>query len=101
MWAAAWAVASLLWWGADAPPIDHRGPRAPVVVGYSNALWRLGWRYEHGRGAIRNMPEALRCYSKSAGLGNVEAAARIDSRGPEPAPVLPLQGEDGPLDVTD
>ena len=54
------------------------GPRAPIVVGYSNALWRLGWRYEHGRGTTRNVPEAMRCYRKSAGLGNAEAKSRLD-----------------------
>jgi len=61
------------------PPLDRTSPRAPVVIGYSNALWRLGWRYEHGRGVLRNVPEAMRCYRKSAGLGHVEAAARVEA----------------------
>ena len=61
-----------------------------MVVGYGNALWRLGWRYEHGRGTPRNVAEAIRCYHKSAGLGNVEAAARLDVRAGEPVPMITL-----------
>jgi TPR repeat protein len=91
-WAMAARLASRLWWGVE-PPIDRSGPRAPVVVGYSKALWRLGWRYEHGRGMSRNVPEAMRCYAKSAGLGNVEAAARIDAAAVEPIAALPLPME--------
>ena len=70
------------------------GPRAPVVIGYSNALWRLGWRYEHGRGgAMRNVPEAMRCYRKSAGLGNAEAQSRLDGGGRSPVPVVPAPAD--------
>jgi TPR repeat protein len=49
-----------------------------VVQGYGNALYRLGRRYEFG-GAITNPREALRCYSKSARLGNFWAMARLAS----------------------
>lgn len=73
---------------SDPPAVS--GPRSPVVVGYGNALWRLGWRYEHGRGLSRNVQEAIRCYHKSAGLGNPEAAARLDVRAGEPVQVLSL-----------
>ena len=66
------------------------GPRSPVVVGYSNALWRLGWRYEHGRGTARNVPEAIRCYRKSAGLGNAEAQSRLEVDPVTPRQVLPI-----------
>ncbi len=71
------------------PPIDRTGPRTAVVVGYGNALWRLGWRYEHGRGTMRNVPEAMRCYHKSAGLGNVEADTRLRAGTPQPVITLP------------
>jgi TPR repeat protein len=50
-----------------------------VVQGYGNALYRLGRRYEFGGGAITNPREALRCYSKSARLGNFWAMARLAS----------------------
>jgi TPR repeat protein len=83
-----------------ATPTGPVGPRAPVVIGYSKALWRLGWRYEHGRGAVRNVPEAMRCYGKSAGLGNVEAQGRLDVSSREPVQVLSLPADDGPLDTT-
>jgi TPR repeat protein len=29
----------------------------------------LGWRYEHGRGILRNVEEAARCYAKAGRLG--------------------------------
>ncbi len=48
-----------------------------VVQGYGNALYRLGRRYELG--AVANPQEALRCYSKSARLGNFWAVARLAS----------------------
>jgi TPR repeat protein len=50
-----------------------------MVKGYGNALYRLGRRYEFGRGAMANPREALRCYSKSARLGNFWAMARLAS----------------------
>ncbi len=76
---------------SPAPPEpDLPSPRAAMVVGYGNALWRLGWRYEHGRGLSRNVPEAIRCYRKSAGLGNVEAQTRLDVRAGEPVPVVSI-----------
>ena len=77
VWAVAQSVAGRLW-RAEPGPVAEPGPRAAVVVGYGNALWRLGWRYEHGRGMSRNVAEAIRCYHKSAGLGNAEAAARLE-----------------------
>ena len=48
-----------------------------VVQGYGNALYRLGRRYELG--SLANPREALRCYSKSARLGNFWAVARLAS----------------------
>jgi TPR repeat protein len=48
-----------------------------VVRGYGAALYRLGWRYE--RGSSRNVNEAVRCYRKSARLGNSAAANRLES----------------------
>lgn len=51
--------------------------RTKVVIGYGNALFNLGWRYERGLGARRNLPEAVRCYSKSSKLGNADATVRL------------------------
>jgi len=39
-----------------------------VVLSYANALLGLGWRYEHGRGMVRNAEEASRCYAKAGRL---------------------------------
>jgi len=50
-----------------------------VVQGYGNALYRLGRRYESGNTSTNNPREALRCYSKSARLGNFWAVARLAS----------------------
>jgi TPR repeat protein len=55
-----------------------RNFHSDVLVAYATALFRLGWRYERGRGAPRNVAEAIRCYCKSARLGNRSAAARLD-----------------------
>ena len=89
-WRIAVAIVSRLVSGPGPEPTDKRGPRAAVIVGYSNALWRLGWRYEHGRGAIRNVPEAIRCYRKSADLGNAEAQSRLEVGRAEPVPVVSI-----------
>ena len=48
-----------------------------IVEGYAKALYRLGRRYE---AAARNRPEAVRCYKKSAWLGNLMAFARLAAR---------------------
>ena len=48
-----------------------------ALLGFSNAMFRLGWRYEHGQGVWRNAHEAERCYSKSARLGNAHAQSRL------------------------
>lgn len=71
--------------GGAAPPVDPysvRGPQAASVVlqGYANALYNLGRRYERGAGTARNLPEAIRCYQKSARLGNIWALARLAGR---------------------
>jgi len=50
-----------------------------MIQGYGNAMYRLGQRYEGMWGTGANAREALRCYSKSARLGNVWALARIAS----------------------
>ncbi len=39
-----------------------------IVLGYANALLNLGWRYEHGKGIMRNIEEAARCYTKAGRL---------------------------------
>jgi TPR repeat protein len=47
-------------------------------------MLNLGWKYEHGQGALRNVEEAARCYAKagklsaawgSSGGGNNRGAA--------------------------
>lgn len=48
--------------------------RAPITIGYSNAMFKLGWYYERGG---RNVREATRCYRKSARLGNTDAKVRL------------------------
>jgi TPR repeat protein len=72
------------------PPAEKM-PRSPMVLGYGNALYTLGWRYERG-GANGNKPEAVRCYRKSARLGNRDATVRLaviaDERPPKP--VIPI-----------
>jgi hypothetical protein len=61
-------------------------PRFAVREGYAAAMLRLGWRYESGLGASRNIPEAVRCYTKSAKLGNENAKERI-----APVPVIAIE----------
>ena len=74
--------------GQDAPTCG----RTPIVIGYSNALFTLGWRYERGVGPSRNPSEADRCYRKSARLGNLDAMVRlaVGEAEAEPKRVLPV-----------
>ena len=62
---------NLLFRRAQKPVVGVDGKPTPILVGYSNAMFKLGWTYE--RGVMRNLPEALRCYRKSARLGNLDA----------------------------
>ncbi|MDB5321483.1 MAG: hypothetical protein JWN40_3114, partial [Phycisphaerales bacterium] len=39
-----------------------------IILAYANAMLNLGWRYEHGRGTLRNVAEAARCYAKAGKL---------------------------------
>jgi hypothetical protein len=39
-----------------------------IILAYANAMLNLGWRYEHGRGTLRNVAEAARCYAKAGRL---------------------------------
>jgi TPR repeat protein len=75
-------------------PIPSASPligRTPILIGYSNALFALGWRYERAGGTSRNLPEAIRCYRKSARLGNAGAMARLaPDEQSAPAPVIPI-----------
>src|SRR5256885_4903719 len=48
-----------------------------MLMGYANAMYNLGCRYEMGRGTARNADEAIRCYYKAAKLGNPYALARL------------------------
>lgn len=67
--------------------------RSLIVLGYSNAMYRLGWRYETGNGTGRNPDEAVRCYFKAAKLGNPAALARLAPKcapdEPSPPPLPP------------
>jgi TPR repeat protein len=74
-----------------AAPMTAEGeePRGPslVVLGYSAALYRLGWRYEHAIGVSRNLDEAYRCYGKSARLGYENAVMKLPAgKGEEEEP---------------
>ena len=64
------------------PGEERRGPSL-VVLGYSAALYRLGWRYEHAIGVHRNLDEAYRCYGKSARLGYEPAHLRNENLEPQ------------------
>ncbi len=57
--------------------------RAPILIGYGKAMFKLGQRYETV--GLKNWSEAMRCYRKSARLGNGEAKSRLSA---EPLPVL-------------
>ncbi len=48
-----------------------------MLLGYANAMYRLGWRYETGLGGGHQPQEALRCYFKAAKLGNIAALTRL------------------------
>jgi hypothetical protein len=50
-----------------------------IILAYANALLNLGWRYEHGRGILRNVEEAARCYAKAGRLS--EAWERSSAKG--------------------
>lgn len=68
-------------------------PTSLMLVGYSNAMYKLGRRYETGLGAARNPGEADRCYFKAARLGNFWAVARLAVRyfgGHHPSDRMPL-----------
>jgi Sel1 repeat-containing protein len=77
---------------APTPPLAAAA-RSLIVLGYSNAMYRLGWRYETGNGTGRNPDEAVRCYFKAAKLGNPAALARLAPKcaadQPTPPPPLP------------
>lgn len=64
------------------PPFDPDQPvRSQMIFGYATAMHNLGVRYEEGRrGTPRNMQEAVRCYIKSARLGNDAALDRLTGR---------------------
>ena len=51
--------------------------RAPILIGYGKAMFKLGERYENS--GLKNRKEAMRCYRKSARLGNAEAKSRLTS----------------------
>lgn len=56
---------------------SRTGARTQIVIGYANAMYHLGTRYEDGL-AIKRMPgEAARCFLKSARLGNADAKMRL------------------------
>jgi hypothetical protein len=56
-----------------------------IILAYANAMLNLGWKYEHGQGALRNVEEAARCYAKagklSAAWGSSGGGGGSNSRG--------------------
>ncbi len=60
------------------PTVQLTGDRTPIMIGYGKAMYKLGWHYE--RASLANLPEALRCYRKSARLGNTDAAVKLASK---------------------
>ena len=86
-----WAELASAWLhfrGASAQDSEQPSPHSLMLLGYANAMYKLGFRYETGAGAARNPREAVRCYSKSARLGNPWALARLAPREVHP-PVDP------------
>ena len=61
---------------APAEP-DREDTHSLMLLGYANAMYRLGRRYERSLGSGRNVEEAIRCYFKAAKLGNGDALARL------------------------
>jgi hypothetical protein len=89
-------------------PIPRRSSSDDVhslmLLGYANAMYRLGWRYETGLGNGRNPQEALRCYFKAAKLGNIAALSRlapqcVAAAVPPPAMKAPQNGAAPPEPV--
>lgn len=64
------------------------GAASLVLIGYANAMFRLGRRYERGHGVSRNPGEAVRCYTKAARLGNVAALDRLAPQCVAPAAMV-------------
>jgi hypothetical protein len=52
-----------------------------IILAYANAMLNLGWKYEHGQGALRNIDEAARCYAKAGKLSAAWGSAGSSSRG--------------------
>jgi TPR repeat protein len=78
--------------GPHLPPGEINTDRTPILIAYSNAMFNLGWRYERGHGSYRNLPEALRCYRKSARLGNLDATVRLAAGdAAKPVRVVPIE----------
>jgi hypothetical protein len=48
----------------ERPAVAH----SLIMLAYANAMLNLGWRYEHGRGGMKNVEEAARCYAKAGRL---------------------------------
>lgn len=72
------------------------------MVGYAEALFKLGRRYETGLSWKRNLPEAVRCYRKSAKLGNRKALLQVSLPPPPPLRVLELAPDEiPPIDLRD
>jgi predicted RNA-binding Zn-ribbon protein involved in translation (DUF1610 family) len=78
--------------GPHVPSAEINTDRAPILIGYGRAMFNLGWRYERGQGSFRNLPEAIRCYRKSARLGNLDATVRLAAgEAQEPERVAPIE----------
>lgn len=88
-----WAELASAWLhfrGASARGESEAGrSHSLILLGYANAMYKLGFRYESGAGAARNPREAVRCYRKAARLGNPWALARLAPREPHPPDEVP------------
>ena len=71
--------------GASDSAIPDGETHSLILIGYGNAMFNLGRRYEAGQGTARNTDEAIRCYFKAAKLGNHNALARLAPHLSEPA----------------
>jgi hypothetical protein len=83
-----WLRAALARTSPPGTPPSGGLSRTQIVTGYAKAMYHLGERYVAGLSARRNPGEAVRCFMKSARLGNAAAKERLDGAStPECEPV--------------
>jgi len=57
----------------------ENGRPSPSLRAYASALVQPGWRQEV-QGGPDNVAKAIRCYTKAARLGHVQARERLEAR---------------------